>query len=229
MIASIEVQSKNLASVVSSTPLHGLRAESALDAKSISAIRRRAALEGCKWDTQVGDVTALAPFPLVMKRSVWDQLAAWAEQLTAEAVEAEKEILQRPTLLRVLGLPRALQRILANDAPLTPTAGRVIRFDFHFTTDGWRISEANSDVPSGFSEASHFTAMMAERFPHLRMPGNPGDAWGDAVAAAAGPHGAVALVSAAGYMEDHQVISFLAARLRERRCQPHLAKPEQIR
>src|SRR5216683_1046519 len=82
-----------------SSPSSGLRAESPLGARTISAIRRRAALEGCKWDTQVGDVTTLAPFPLVMKRRVWEQLAAWAEQLTAEAAEAEKEISRRPDLL----------------------------------------------------------------------------------------------------------------------------------
>ncbi len=154
----------------------GLRAESPLDARTMSAIRHRSALEGYKWDTQVGDVTTLAPFPLVMKRSVWEQLSEWAEQLTAEAAEAEKEISQQPDLLRLLGLPRKLQHILADETPLTPTAGRVIRFDFHFTTDGWRISEANSDVPGGFSEASHFTAMMAEHFPHLQLAGNPGGA-----------------------------------------------------
>jgi hypothetical protein len=221
MIETIEAPSNALASVAASTPPHGLRAESALAPKTIAAIRRQSALEGCKWDTQVGDVTTLAPFPLAMKRSVWEQLAAWAEQLAAEAAEAEKEISQRPALLRALGLPRALQRILAADAPLTPTAGRVIRFDFHFTTEGWRISEANSDVPGGFSEASHFTALMAQHFPHLRLAGNPGGAWGDALAAVVGPRGVVALLSAAGHMEDHQVISFLAARLRGRGCAAH--------
>src|SRR6266478_8772057 len=62
----------------------GLRAESPLDSTIISTIRRRASLEGCKWDPQVGDVTTLAAFPLVMKRRVWEQLTQWAEQLTAE-------------------------------------------------------------------------------------------------------------------------------------------------
>src|SRR5947207_3391973 len=38
----------------------------------------------------------------------------------------------------------------------------LLGFDFHYTTQGWRISEANSDVPGGFSEASYFTGMMAE-------------------------------------------------------------------
>jgi len=163
----------------------------------------------------------------VMKRRVWGQLTAWAEQLAAEAAEAEREISQRPALLRALGLPRALRAILGEDAPLSPTAARVIRFDFHFTTDGWRISEANSDVPGGVSEASHFTTIMAEFFPHLRLAGNPGDAWSDALAATAGP-GVVALLSATGYMEDCQVVSFLAERLRQHGCTAHLAKPEQI-
>lgn len=209
--------------------LPGIRAASALDPKTALDIRRRAALEGCKWDSQVGDVTTLAPFPLVMKRSMWEQLSAWAEQLAAEAAEAEREIARRPELLRILGLPRKLQEVLADESPLSPPAGRVIRFDFHLTTEGWRISEANSDVPGGFSEASHFTSMMAEHFPSLQPAGNPCHRWCDALIELIGAGGVVALLSAPGYMEDHQVISFLAMELRRRGCQAHLAKPEQIR
>jgi hypothetical protein len=206
-----------------------LRAGALLDAGTAAAIRRQAALEGCKWDSQVGDVTTLAPFPLVMKRQVWNQLGRWAEQLAAEAAEAELEISGRPEFLRRLGLPRELQKALLMDAPFTPAAGRVIRFDFHPTTDGWRISEANSDVPGGFSEGSHFTALMAGQFPAFEPAGNPGQAWAEALAAAAGPGGVVALLSAPGYLEDHQVVSFLAARLREQGGVAHLAQPAQIR
>ena len=250
-------------------------AEEAVDDKTFSALRRRMVLEGCKWDPQVGDVETLSPFPLVMKASTWRQLASQAEQLTAEAISSEEEILGQPELLKYLGLPRALREVLAKNTPLTPAAGRIVRFDFHYTTEGWQISEANSDVPGGFTEASHFTSMMAELFPHFRPAGNPAEAWCDALAAAtgrtldtatdpnrplvcspafrrsettkfcappkggtpnvavsrsagAGPSGVVALLSAPGYMEDYQVVSFLAARLRERGCCPHLAKPEQV-
>jgi len=205
-----------------------LRAEGPVGAGVFSAVRRRALLEGCKWDPQVGDTDTLAPFPLVMKSSVWQKLAAQAEQLTAEAIAAETEILRRPELLEQLGFPAALRRVLAEDSPLTPAAGRVMRFDFHPTTEGWRISEANSDVPGGFTEASHFTALMAEHFPRLRPAGNPAEFWSNALAVAAGPGGVAALLSAPGFMEDHQVLAFLAARLRERGCHPHPAKPEQI-
>ncbi len=203
-------------------------AEEAVDAKPFSALRRRAVLEGCKWDPQVGDEDTLSPFPLVLKSSTWRKIASQAEQLTAEAIAAEEEISRRPELLNPLGLPRSLRQVLAEKTPLTPGAGRVMRFDFHYTAQGWRISEANSDVPGGFTEASCFTLLMAEHFPDLRPTGNPASVWSDVIAAAAGLSGVVALLSAPGYMEDHQVIAYLAARLRERGCQPHLAKPEQI-
>jgi len=131
-------------------------------------------------------------------------------------------------LLRHLGLPRALRRALSDKTPLTPPAGRVFRFDFHLTTQGWGISEANSDVPGGYCEASHFTALMARHFPHLRPAGDPAGAWAGALATAAGPGSVIALLSAPGLVEDHQVIAFLAAKLRERGCRAYLAKPEQI-
>jgi len=205
-----------------------LWAEAAVKSEAWAEIRRRAILDGCKWDPQVGDMDTLSPFPLVLNANVWRQLAGYAEQLSAEAISAEDEISHRPDLIAHLGLPRALGGLMTELSPLTPTAGRVMRFDFHHTTQGWRISEANSDVPGGFSEASHFTELMAGYFPNLRPAGNPGDAWGRALAAAAGPSGVVILLSAPGYMEDHQVVAFLARRLREDGCIAHLAKPEQI-
>ncbi len=208
--------------------LPGLCAGPALPATIFSAVRRRAALEGCKWDPQVGDVSSVAPFPLVMKRALWEHLAAQAERLAAESVAAEIEVARRPDLLAVLGLPRALRQVLLEETPLTPAAGCVTRFDFHPTTDGWRISEANSDVPGGYSEASDFTASMAEHFPALRPAGDPAAAWTGVLASAAGPGGVVALLSAPGYIEDHQVIAYLAARLRARGCQTHLASPQQL-
>jgi hypothetical protein len=206
----------------------GLRAGPALDPAAMSEIRRRAVLDGCKWDPQVGDTGTLAPFPLVMSRRVWRRLATQAERLASEAMAAEEEILRRSELLWALGLPRPLRRVLAGREALTPAAGRVIRFDFHPTREGWRISEANSDVPGGFSEASHFTGMMAAHFPDWQTAGDPAAAWADTLAAATSDGGLVALVSAPGHMEDHQVVAFLAARLRERGRRTGAAKPEQI-
>lgn len=205
-----------------------LRAGPAIEPRTFAAIRRRAVLEGCKWDPQVGDVSTLAPFPLLMRARDWHQLATWAEQLTSESLAAEAEVLENPQLLHQLGLPRSLCQVLKRAGPLTPAAARVLRFDFHFTTDGWRISEVNSDVPGGFTESSYFTAMIAKQFPALCTAGDPAGALLDAVVRTSGKCGLVALLAAPGYMEDQQIMAFLAARLRERGCRTCLANPTQI-
>jgi glutathionylspermidine synthase len=208
--------------------VHGIRAGEEVAAADFSVLCRDAMLNGCKWDPQVGDKNTLASFPLVLKSSSWRRLASLAEQLTEESVEAEAEILGREVLLKDLGLPTALRGILAKKSALTPSLGRVMRFDFHPTGDGWKISEANSDVPGGYSEGSYFTSLVARHFPTLRPAGLPGDAWADALADGIPQNGAVALLSTPAYMEDHQVIALLAKKLRERGCRAHLAKPEQI-
>ena len=145
----------------------------ALDAGRFAAVRRRLVLDGFKWDPQVGDVCTLAPFALVLPASTWQQLAALAERLTAEALAAEAAAASSRPAGR-LGLPRPLRRALADVAKTpTPAAARVVRFDFHPTADGWRISEANSDVPGGYTEASHFTRLMADHFSGLQPAGDP--------------------------------------------------------
>jgi hypothetical protein len=168
-----------------------------------------------KWDAQVGDIEALAPFPLLMRADEWHRLARLAEQLADETLALEQALLDRPELHARLGLPRPLGRLLAR-ARLTPAAARVMRFDFHFTDDGWRVSEVNSDVPGGFTEATALARLMAAEVAGARPAGDPTAALVDALVRRVGDGGAVALTSAPGHMEDHQVVAHLAARLRAR-------------
>lgn len=206
------------------------RAGRTLGPETFAQIRRRALLDGCKWDPQVGDVSTLARFPLLLSSKVWNELASTAEQLTTETFLAEAEVLRRPNLLKRLGIPLKIRRTLQSArGAWTPPAARVMRFDFHFTSDGWRISEVNSDVPGGFTEASFFTTLMAEHYPFTRMAGNPAAVWADSIAHAAGPRGTVALLSAPGFMEDHQVLGYLGRLLRARGCQTHMANPAQVK
>ena len=199
-----------------------------LDARRFAVVRRRLVLHHCKWDPQVGDVSTLARFALILPPDEWTRLARLAERLAAETESAERELLGRPDLMRRLGLPVAVLRALVDaDRPPTPAAARVIRFDFHPTPDGWRISEANSDVPGGYTEASSFAALMAEQFPGCTPAGDPAARLADALAAAAGA--AIALVAAPGYMEDQQVIAYVAALLQRRGCIAIIADPRQIR
>jgi hypothetical protein len=199
-----------------------------IDPVSFAGIRCRMILEGCKWDPQVGDVATLASFPLVLPTRVARTLGHLAERLTSEASGAELVLVDHPECLEVLGLPRPIRRVLGAPGEPTPAAARVIRYDFHPTPAGWRISEANADVPGGYTESSWFPRLMAEHCPGARPAGDPAEALADALIGAMGGPGRVGLLAATGHMEDHQVIAFLAGVLRARGCATVRTHPCQI-
>ncbi len=198
---------------------------------SFERIRRKMLLDHCKWDAQIGDITTLARFPLLISSETWQTLARLAENLTAEIYQAENEILTKPHLLASLSLPRAIRQRLeyAHESGLTPAAARSMRFDFHFTPDGWQISEVNSDVPGGFTESSSFTSMMAGYYTDATPAGDPIESWAGAIVETTSTNGTIGLISAPGYMEDHQIIAYLAANLRRRGCLTYLASPSNVR
>ena len=218
--------------MTASTNASAYRCGARLDSTAFARVRRSLVLDHCKWDPQVGDVSTLADFPLIMPRDTWSKLAAWAEQLTIEAAEAERELASRPELHDRLGLPRRVRALLTpcRRERNTVEAPRAFRYDFHFTRDGWRISECNADVPGGYAEASAFTELMAQHYSDAAPAGDPGAAWAGAIAQAAESAGAasVALLSAPGYMEDHQVIHYLAKRLTQLGLRAHCLQPAHV-
>lgn len=185
-------------------------------AGAFAAIRRHLALEAGKWDLQIGDVSTLAPFPLLLRRAAWEQLARWAEALTAETLALEASLCRRPDLWSTLGLSRGWRpRAPAED----PAQGRVFRFDFHHTPEGWRLSEVNSDVPGGFAEATEFPALMSAHFAGTEPCGAPGKSWARSIERAA-QGGVVGLLAAPGYLEDQQVTAYLARLTKGVQIQP---------
>ena len=202
-----------------------------LGADRFAAVRRQTIFDCCKWDPQVEDVATLAPFPFVLKRDAWLNLSEWAERLAREALLMEGALLQRPELHRELGLPRAVCTALRGlGNPGQPAASpRVMRFDFHFTTEGWRISEANTDVPGGFNEASGFTRLMAGHYPGTELCGDPAQALADAIRSRAGEGATVALIHATGFIDDRQVMTFLGRHFERCGLRTVLAGPDHLR
>jgi glutathionylspermidine synthase len=195
---------------------------------SFAMIRRRMILECCKWDPQVGDVSTLAPFAISISHETWNQLAMWAEALTQETMAAEEELLKRPELHARLGIPARVRTVLQGPASHTPAAARTIRYDFHWTLDGWRISEANTDVPGGFTEASSFSQLIAEHYPDAEPAGDPASAWANSLADHCGQTPVIALLSAPGFMEDQQIMAYLAKLLAARGIDTCTAQPAHI-
>jgi glutathionylspermidine synthase len=203
-----------------------------IDERTFHQIRTRLALDHAKWDPRIGDSETLARFALILPGSVWRRLARLAERLAAEALEAETELLSDPVAIGCLGLPRPIshqfRRAATGKVPLTPALARVVRFDFHPTAEGWKISEANADVPGGYAEASEFPRLMAELLADAAPAGHPGDELARAILDPIGETARVALVSAPGYLEDLQVTAYLADRLRRLGAEAFLVQPNQI-
>jgi glutathionylspermidine synthase len=188
-------------------------------------MRRRMCLDHSKWDPQVGDVGTLADFPLILSGATWQQLSHWAEALTEELLSAEREIIRSRHLMHRIGVPRALRRQTRS----TLDTPRIVRFDFHPTPAGWRISEANADVPGGFNEGSNLPVLLAPHVPNARAAGDPLGKWADLVACLASRNvGVVALVCAPGFMEDAQVVAGLGKRLAQRGVAAQMCAPRNL-
>lgn len=199
-----------------------------LDPNAHREVVRTMALAGHKWDIQMGDTAVLSPYAITISDRTWQALAGMAEALAAEVLAAEAKAAERTDLWTKLGMPRRLREILDTNEPWTPSTTRVMRFDFHPTTCGWRISEVNSDVPGGFNEASMFTALMQDRFPGNRMAGDPLKILAASLARAVGSGRSAVLLSAPGYLEDHQVVSGVSEALADLGIPTVRARPEQL-
>ena len=175
-------------------------------------LRTRAIFDFCKWDVQCEDHSVLSPFPLVIEPGTALSLNEMAEALAREALAAEEEILERPHLIGRLGLPPEIQKKLRNAPRMSPGnhALRVMRFDFHSTPAGWRISEVNADVPGGFIEASGWNALFAGEMAGATAPPCTSELYARSVRNAVGEDGLVALVHATAYSDDRQVMQHLA-------------------
>lgn len=203
-----------------------LAAGAALEPATFAEVRRRTIFDCCKWDPQVEDAAVLASYPLLVQPATWRQLTAWAELLAAEALAAEAELCARRDMMRLLGLPWGVRRLLARGP--SPGTARVMRFDFHLTSDGWRISEANTDVPGGFPEASGFARLVAAHYPGRPPVGDPAGALTAELMRGRQPGAAIGFVHATAYTDDRQVMVYLGQRLAEHQGRALLLSPADL-
>ena len=196
----------------------------------VAAIRRRAIFECCKWDPQVEDVSTIADVPIVLEAQAWSELTGHAERLATEVVAAETELRQRTELHDMLGLPRAVRRALARaDATGLDSGVRFIRFDFHHTAAGWRISEANTDVPGGLNEASGLPRLVAPYVNDAHAAGDVAGCYAHTVLESLQNRPHVALVHATAYSDDRQVMTYVGRSLEQRGARVSLVSPAHVR
>ena len=200
----------------------------AVEQNAWTQIKLRMMFDHFKWDIQSEDHCVLCDFPLLLDANEWRQLGAMAEALTNEVLAAEAELLHRPDLHWKLGIPRKIRRVLAQTKRHGATAARVMRFDFHFTDEGWRISEVNADVPGGFIEAGGFTRLMAAHCDHAIAPPDPADVYVDKLFEKCGAGATFAMLHATAYQDDRQVMQYLAKLITARGGRAIIVSPSHL-
>jgi glutathionylspermidine synthase len=183
---------------------------------------------GCKMRPE--DFHKLSKYPLLLGQKEWLTLAKLAEKLTEEALAAEQELAFRFDLHQTLGISTRVREALRRSSrrPHPKHSPRFIRFDFHFTTEGWRISEINADVLGGFVEASSVTGLMAPFYPGFSAPPNATLTYARAIRKAAGKGASVAIVrrdADSRYLE----LKYLAQELERLGLRVVMASPGDLR
>jgi glutathionylspermidine synthase len=202
---------------------------SALSIEDQRQLRRRMMFDHFKWDPQSGDHGVLADRPLILSQATWKELKSKSEALASELYSAEAELITRPDLFRDLGLPDAIEKILLKDKhPCSFRSPRFMRFDFHFTSRGWMISEVNADVPGGFIEASAFTSEMLKHYPNCTSSGDPSLSLVESVISKLPEKGRVAFVHATAYADDRQVMEFLGKYFSDRGHTTYFTGPQHV-
>jgi glutathionylspermidine synthase len=199
-----------------------------LSAEVVAAVRHRAIFDYCKWDPQVEDTSTIGDVPILLRESQWREIVVLAERLAREVLAAEHELIHRPELHVTLGLPAAVRRLLTRRRPRSAELARLIRFDFHHTSEGWRISEANTDVPGGLNEASGLARLLSPHYPGSSPVGDPAAAYVEAFVTRDTEVRSVALVHATAYTDDRQVMTYLARQFSRAGWQTHLVSPEHL-
>jgi len=195
-------------------------------ADAMRSIERALQIHHFKWDTRVGDLSVLSPEPFLIAEREWKWLCDRAERAAKEMFAFELEISCNPTLQRLIGVPRPLQKLLAVCGAQDTL--RTLRFDFHPTSAGWLISEVNSDVPGGFGEASLLPALFESFRGRAAAITSPLSVWASAAKSLLGK-GHIALLHAPGYLEDQQVVRVLGRELKMAGATPHLIQsPEAL-
>jgi hypothetical protein len=174
--------------------------------------------------------SGLPDFALLLKRGEWPRLAKLVEILTREMLAAEQELVSRPDLYKFLGLPASIRKVMGECGLRSQprSAARVLRFDFHFTKEGWTFSEANPDGPSGYLEAFGFTRAMAPFYPGFAPPPNPASKYAAAIRRAVGRNALIGCVHLAGRSLAFQV-EFICNELEKLGMRPVQLRPRRLR
>lgn len=184
-----------------------------LERRDYRTYRTDAIFGGNKWDPQIFDRTSISDRAIIVGEADWREISEAAEGLSLETIALETQIqaaVSETKSERFLSR-RAYERLRNLDKSSSKSCVRMMRFDFHPTEEGWKVSEVNSDVPGGLNEASTFHHFWPQRNAHWKSTGEPAAAYAKSVVDRYGltSSSLVGLIHATAYSDDWQHMAFL--------------------
>ncbi len=178
--------------------------------------RLNAMFDCYKWDPQFYDSNTVAKYALVLSQKENEELQELTEKIDYETRESEKFLNNHQKFSRKLALPRKICKELKKMKNYDESKHiRLMRYDFHPTTEGWAVSEVNSDVPGGFAESSLLPQLVIDTLELKNCEfKNFGNILTDAISKKVKKNGRIMLVHCTSYSDDRQVMQFLGDKLK---------------
>jgi glutathionylspermidine synthase len=188
--------------------------------------------DGYKWDIQAqcgGSQGTISNQVILLERDTAAFLADCAVELYNETTAMERALMSRPDLAVKMGISQEMAKALCSCNYNPNNHIRLMRFDFHPTTDGWQISEVNSDVPAGYPEASVLPQLAEKYFSGYRKYGDFGEVLADRFTALALRASTIVYLHDTHTVEDYQILHFLGDLLEKRGFRSRYADPSHIK
>lgn len=189
-----------------------------IDPNKYEDYRLNVIFDGYKWDPQFLDNHTVSQHILVLTEAEHQLLKDDTIALGLETEAAEHIIHKNQHLVKSLVLPKKLRKdVLLMDNYEKEKHIRLMRFDFHPTTDGFAISEVNSDVPGGFAEASLMPQIAINTLhnPELYYFQSFGQSMIEAIKKRLPLGKRLMMVHCTSYSDDRQVMQYLGDALKE--------------
>lgn len=161
-----------------------------------------------KWDPQVEDSNTVSKHVLLISEETLNELVNSVNKLSLETSEIKEVLLSKPKLIKQLQLPKKINKYLKQIRDYSNNVS-LMRYDFHPTTNGFMISEVNSDVPGGLAEASLLPLIARKYINKGYAPFHLGDEIYKAFINKQNSYKKIAFVHATSYSDDRQVMQFL--------------------
>lgn len=169
-----------------------------------------------KWDPQFFDHNTVAKYAVVLTKAEHEKIKELTEKLDKETQAAEQFLNQHLELAKPLEIPRKIKNEIEMMKNYDPQKHvRLMRYDFHPTTDGeWAVSEVNSDVPGGFAEGSLMPQAAIEVIGETYSYKNFGECLCNAIQKKVPAGGRIIVVHCTSYSDDRQVMQFIGDKLK---------------